>query len=94
MTYYQFIQAVEMKVKEVVDPGVSVGLHTAEKMNGVTKQGIILSREGVNISPTIYLEQNYRKRPHPNVSERGLECRFFFFLSRFNFFYRFSEGRT
>ena len=61
MTYYQFIQAVEMKVKEVVDPGVSVGLHTAEKMNGVTKQGIILSREGVNISPTIYLEEYFRQ---------------------------------
>ncbi len=61
MTYYQFVKAVEMNVKEGVEDGISVGLHTAEKNNGVMKCGVILSREGINISPTIYLEEYYQQ---------------------------------
>lgn len=59
MTYYQFVEAVETKVKEVVDTEITVGIHTAEKMNGVKKRGIVLSQKGVNISPTIYLEEYF-----------------------------------
>ncbi|MGN1266349.1 MAG: DUF5688 family protein [Dorea sp.] len=61
MTYYQFIQAVEMKVKEGVEENVLIGVHTAEKNNGVLKRGIVLSRENVNISPTIYLEEYFQQ---------------------------------
>ncbi len=61
MTYHQFIHAVEMKIKEGVGEGISVGIHTAEKNNGVMKCGVILAREGINISPTIYLEEYYEK---------------------------------
>lgn len=70
MTYYQFIEAVETKVKEVVDTEVTVGVHTAEKMNGVTKRGIILSKEGVNVSPTIYLEEYFGQYQHGKSVEQ------------------------
>lgn len=70
MTYYQFIEAVETKVKEVVDTEVTVGVHTAEKMNGVTKKGIILSKEGVNVSPTIYLEEYFGQYQHGKSVEQ------------------------
>ncbi len=70
MTYYQFVEAVETKVKEVVDTEVTVGVHTAEKMNGVTKKGIILSKEGVNVSPTIYLEEYFGQYQHGKSVEQ------------------------
>lgn len=61
MTYYQFIQAVETKVKEGIGENVLIGHHTAEKNNGVMKCGIVLAKEGVNISPTIYLEEYFEQ---------------------------------
>lgn len=61
MTYYQFVQAVETKVKEVVRDKIEVCAHTAEKNNGVTRKGIMLTERGINISPTIYLEEYYRQ---------------------------------
>lgn len=61
MTYYQFIQAVEGKVKEEVKDTVSVCIYTAEKNNGTVRKGITLSAEGINISPIIYLEEYFEK---------------------------------
>lgn len=61
MTYYQFIQAVETKMKEVVKEDTVLSIYTAEKNNGVKRQGITISRKGINISPTIYLEEFYEK---------------------------------
>lgn len=61
MTYYQFIQAVERKVKEEVKDTVSVCVYTAEKNNGTVRKGITLSREGINISPIIYLEEYFER---------------------------------
>lgn len=61
MTYYQFIQAVESKMKEVVNEDMSLSLYTAEKNNGVKRQGITITRKGINISPTIYLEEYYEQ---------------------------------
>lgn len=61
MTYYQFIQAVERKVKEEVKDSVSVCVYTAEKNNGTVRKGITLSREGINISPIIYLEEYFER---------------------------------
>lgn len=61
MTYYQFIQAVERKVKEEVKDSVSVCVYTTEKNNGTVRKGITLSREGINISPIIYLEEYFER---------------------------------
>lgn len=61
MTYYQFVQAVEQRVKEEIEGRVSVSVHTARKYNGTVRKGILFSEEGNNVSPTIYLEEYYRK---------------------------------
>lgn len=60
MTYYQFIQAVEMKVKERIKDNVTVSIHTAVKNNGTRRQGLNIVEQGINISPTIYLEEYYQ----------------------------------
>lgn len=61
MTYYQFIQAVEGKMKEVVNKDVTLSIYTAEKNNGVKRQGITIAQKDINVSPTIYLEEYYEK---------------------------------
>lgn len=61
MTYYQFIQAVETRMKEVVNEDIALSIYTAEKNNGVKRQGITIAQKGINISPTIYLEEYYEK---------------------------------
>lgn len=61
MTYYQFIQAVEDRMKEAVRDNITVCIHTAEKNNGTVRKGITLTERNINISPTIYLEEYYRQ---------------------------------
>lgn len=61
MDYQQFIQVIEKEVKENVKKDVKVCMHTVIKNNGKERQGITLSEQGVNISPTIYLEEYYEK---------------------------------
>lgn len=61
MTYYQFVQAVEDRMKEAVRDSVAVHIHTAEKNNGTIRRGITLTEQNINISPTIYLEEYYRQ---------------------------------
>lgn len=61
MTYHQFIQAVELRVKEEAPETVRVSIHTARKNNGAYRRGILLSEQNVNISPTIYLEEYYKQ---------------------------------
>jgi len=38
-----------------------LSVYTAEKNNGVKRQGITIAQKGINISPTIYLEEYYEK---------------------------------
>lgn len=61
MTYYQFVEAVEDRMKEAVKDSVTVHIHTAEKNNGTIRRGITLTEKNINISPTIYLEEYYRQ---------------------------------
>jgi len=61
MTYYQFVQAVESKMEEVIGEDMTLSVYTAEKNNGVKRQGITIAQKGINISPTIYLEEYYEK---------------------------------
>ncbi len=61
MTYFQFIHAVETKVKKEVKEEKTVSIHTNVKNNGVKRSGIMISEKGVNISPTIYLEEYFQQ---------------------------------
>ena len=69
MTYYQFIQAVEVKVKERIQENVTVSIHTAVKNNGTRMQGLNIVEQGINISPTIYLEEYYQQFQHGGTVE-------------------------
>lgn len=61
MTYYQFIHAVEVKVKEGIANNIKVNIHAVLKNNGTIRQGLTLKENGINISPTIYLEEYYQR---------------------------------
>ena len=73
MTFYQFIQAVELKMKEVVNEDTSLCLYTADKNNGVKRYGITITQKGINVSPTIYLEEYYEKFQKGCTIERIVE---------------------
>lgn len=64
MTYIQFVQAVEKKIKKEVTEEKRISIHTNIKNNGVKKSGIMISESGINISPTIYLEEYYVQFRH------------------------------
>lgn len=61
MNYKQFVSAVEEKVKQSVEEGFSVYIHTTVKNNGRERIGITVVEQGINISPTIYLEEYYEQ---------------------------------
>ncbi len=61
MTYFQFIHAVEDKVKESTAGDFSIYVHSAVKNNGTKRHGLTIAEKGINIFPTIYLEEYYRK---------------------------------
>ena len=61
MTYFQFVQAVEQQVKAGVKKDHEVRIHTARKNNGVWRKGLSISESGINVAPTIYLEEYYQQ---------------------------------
>ena len=61
MTYFQFIHEVEVKVKEEVRDDVTVYIHSAVKNNGTKRHGLTIAQKGINIFPTIYLEEYYQQ---------------------------------
>lgn len=61
MTYDEFVQAVEEKMKEEMTESVRVSVYTAQKYNGTLRRGLLFCERGNNISPTIYLEEYYRQ---------------------------------
>lgn len=67
MNYNQFVQAVYLKVKEAVSQDTRVTIHSAEKNNGVCRTGLMITRQGINVSPTIYLEEYFQQY------ERGMD---------------------
>ena len=58
MTYIEFADAVE-KMMTKDERGVRASLYTAMKNNGKERTGILIEMPGINISPTIYLEEYY-----------------------------------
>ena len=61
MTYHQFVNEVEMKVRSCVADNISVHVHIAVKNNSCERRGIMMAEKGINISPTIYLEDYYKE---------------------------------
>lgn len=61
MTYCQFIAAVKKEVECNVDRKVRIDVHVALKNNDKERRGLVFQEEGINISPTIYLEEAYRE---------------------------------
>ena len=49
MNYQQFVSAVEVRVKQQMEEGVSVCVQSTVKNNGKNRVGITVSREGINI---------------------------------------------
>lgn len=59
MTYCEFVNAVEERMKKVVTGGVKTSIYKVLKNNGKERTGILVEIPGINISPTIYLEEFY-----------------------------------
>lgn len=59
MSYEKFVQEIETIIKAKVGDNRKVYIHTAIKNNGRTRKGITFVEEGINVSPTIYLEEYY-----------------------------------
>lgn len=59
MNFTEFVLTMQAEVKEKVSPEVSVEVHTSRKNNGRQRTGLVLSRQGINMSPTIYMEEFY-----------------------------------
>lgn len=70
MNYQQFVCAVERKVKEQMREGMSVCVQRTMKNNGKVRIGIMLSEEGSNVSPTIYLEEYFDQfQKHKSIDQ-------------------------
>lgn len=61
MNYLEFVRIVEHEINHHLEGGMKAKLHTAIKNNNQKRIGIVVERPGVNISPTIYLEEFYAK---------------------------------
>ena len=60
MDYRAFANAVENQMNQKMTGGVRAALHTAVKNNGKERTGILIETPGVNVSPTIYLEEYFQ----------------------------------
>lgn len=59
MNYQQFVSAVEKNLNQKMEGGVKASCYTAVKNNGTERTGVVIEAPGINISPTIYLEEYY-----------------------------------
>lgn len=61
MTYDQFVARIKERVIKEVTDSVTVTVHTAVKNNGTIRKGLTLTEHGINIAPTIFLEEYYQR---------------------------------
>lgn len=60
MNYSEFVNAVEERLGETMSgDNIQVSLYTTLKNNGKERTGVLIEKPGINISPTIYLEEYY-----------------------------------
>lgn len=67
MNYEEFCIWVESRLKEQYEEDVHVEIQSMRKNNGVIQEGLLIIREGCNITPTIYLKEFYQ------MYENGME---------------------
>lgn len=61
MNYKEFVYTMRDAVKEEISDHCKVEVHTVRKNNGKDKVGLVIIQRGIDISPTIYLEEFYEK---------------------------------
>ncbi len=61
MEYKEFVETVEKKVREEIEPKITISARTVRKNNGTQRCGILIEDERTNIAPTIYLEEYYQQ---------------------------------
>ena len=61
MEYQEFVCAVIGELNLKLKGGAKASLHTAVKNNGKERKGALIEIPGINISPTIYLEEFYEQ---------------------------------
>lgn len=61
MKYQEFVCAIEKEMNQRLKGGVTARQYTAVKNNGKVKRGLLIESPGVNVSPTIYLEEYYQR---------------------------------
>lgn len=73
MDYQQFVNEVEKKVQSCVAGEMEVRIYGALKNNGKERKGLMLIQKGINVSPTIYLEEYYEQFQNGNSLEQIAE---------------------
>ncbi|MCU6747907.1 DUF5688 family protein [Faecalicatena acetigenes] len=61
MEYQEFVRAVKEEVNRKLEGGMKAVIYKAVKNNGKEKSGLLIETPGINISPTIYLEEFYEE---------------------------------
>ncbi|HBA63418.1 MAG TPA: hypothetical protein DCZ20_06145 [Lachnospiraceae bacterium] len=61
MNYREFVGAIEKKMRLYTDPGLTIMVHRNVKNNGIERRGVTFLKEGMNIAPTIYLEEYFEQ---------------------------------
>ena len=61
MLYEQFVKEIETRVQMRLRENQKVYTHTATKNNGKKRKGLTFVETGINISPTVYLEEYYER---------------------------------
>ena len=74
MDYQKFVSAVEEEINQFFSGDVRAHMYVTTKNNGKERRGITIVEKGINIAPTIYLEEfyeQYRKgKDIPSIVER------------------------
>lgn len=73
MNYREFVHAVEEKLNQSMEGGVTAVCYTTVKNNGKEKTGILFEKTGINISPTIYMEEFYESYRNGKTLEQIVE---------------------
>ena len=61
MEYKEFLCQIRNCVEELCEDDTKVTLHQVRKNNSMTRDALLIQKEGENISPTIYLDSFYEK---------------------------------
>lgn len=62
MDYEEFKANILNRIRQLLAPDASIQLQTIRKNNGIKLDGLIISNQTSNISPTIFLNQYYEKQ--------------------------------